>query len=108
MTMAINPVSISTNALDALANAAAARTQAPAATPASSPSTPSFDQLLTSLTQSQNDSDALVQGVATGSDSASLDQMMIGLEENDVNFRVTMAIRDKLVSAYEEVMKMQI
>ncbi len=105
--MAINPVSISSGALTALQNAAAAKAQAPAASAADSQATPSFDQVLSSLSQSQDGSDELVQQLAAG-DSVDLHQVMIGLQENDINFRVTMAIRDKLVGAYQEVMKMQI
>jgi flagellar hook-basal body complex protein FliE len=33
---------------------------------------------------------------------------MIATEENDVNFRVALAIRDKLVDAYREMMRMSI
>jgi flagellar hook-basal body complex protein FliE len=67
----------------------------------------SFQKMLSSLNQSQNDSDNLVQKLALGED-VDLHQVMIGLEENDVNFRVSLAIRDKLVDAYREVMRMQI
>jgi flagellar hook-basal body complex protein FliE len=104
--------------MNALRDAAAAKIKAPAAaTPAagsavtgstSAGATPSFDQLLNSLTQSQGQSDGLVQQLATGGDATDLSQVMIGLSENDINFRVTLAIRDKLVDAYQEVMKMQV
>ena len=67
----------------------------------------SFQKMLSALNQSQNDTDALVQKLALGED-VDLHQVMIGLEENDVNFRVSLAIRDKLVDAYREVMRMQI
>jgi flagellar hook-basal body complex protein FliE len=105
--MAINPVSFSPDALAALKEAAAAKSQAASNTTATQANVPSFDQLLSSLTQSQNQSDDLIQQLAGGG-SVDLHQVMIGLEENDINFRVTMAIRDKLVDAYKEVMRMQV
>ena len=37
-----------------------------------------------------------------------LHQVMIATEENDVNFRVALAIRDKLVEAYRSVMQMSV
>jgi flagellar hook-basal body complex protein FliE len=41
-------------------------------------------------------------------ESVDLHQVMIGLEENSVNFNVALGIRDKLVEAYREVMRMQV
>ncbi len=69
--------------------------------------TQSFEQMLSSLDQSQQSADDLVQKLSLG-ENVDLHQVMIGLEENDVNFRVALAIRDKLVDAYREVMRMQI
>lgn len=67
----------------------------------------SFEDMLASLNESQFQSDQLVQKLALG-ENVDLHQVMIGLEENDVNFRVALAIRDRLVEAYREVMRMQI
>ena len=67
----------------------------------------SFDQMLSSLSQSEQQADDLVKRLSMG-ESVDLHQVMIGLEETDVNFRVAMAIRDKLVDAYREVMRMQV
>lgn len=66
-----------------------------------------FEQVLSALNQSQQQSDDLVQKLSLG-ENVDLHQVMIGLEENDVNFRVALAIRDRLVDAYREVMRMQI
>lgn len=67
----------------------------------------SFSQIIDSLNQSQQNTDSLVEQLASGG-NVDLHNVTIGLEENDVNFRVAMAIRDKLVEAYQEVMRMQI
>ncbi|MCL4559616.1 MAG: flagellar hook-basal body complex protein FliE [Chloroflexi bacterium] len=66
-----------------------------------------FSQVLDTLNQSQNESDNLIQQLASGED-VDLHQVMIATEENDVNFRVAIAIRDRLVDAYREVMRMSV
>jgi len=66
-----------------------------------------FLNVLDSLNASQNTADTLLQQLAAGQD-VDLHQVMIATEENDVNFRVAMAIRDKLVDAYREVMRMSV
>ncbi len=67
----------------------------------------SFQEALDALSQSQQNSDALMQKLALGED-VDLHQVMIAAEENDVNFRVAVAIRDKLVEAYREIMRMAV
>ena len=66
-----------------------------------------FNQVLNSLNESQTNVDSLVTQLASGKDVDVAD-VMITSTENDVNFRVAMAIRDKLVDAYREVMRMNI
>ena len=66
-----------------------------------------FEDMLSSLNQSQSNSDALVQKLAQG-ENVDLHTVMIGMEENNVNFNVALGIRDKLVEAYREVMRMQV
>lgn len=67
----------------------------------------SFNQVLNTLNNSQTNADSLVTQLATGKDVDVAD-VMIATTENDVNFRVAMAIRDKLVDAYREVMRMNV
>jgi flagellar hook-basal body complex protein FliE len=67
----------------------------------------SFDSLLNSLNQSQNNSDALIQKLAAGED-VDLHQVMIATEQADISMRVALAIRDKLVDSYREVMRMSV
>jgi flagellar hook-basal body complex protein FliE len=66
-----------------------------------------FKQALDSLSQSQNASDALIQKLAAG-ENVDLHQVMIASEQTDIRFRVALAMRDKLVEAYHEVMRMQV
>jgi flagellar hook-basal body complex protein FliE len=67
----------------------------------------SFDQVLNSLSDSQQNVDSLTNDLASGG-TADVANVMVAAEENDVNFRVTLAIRDRLVDAYREVMRMSI
>lgn len=67
----------------------------------------SFGDVLNSLNQSQQTSDNLVAKLA-GGENVDLHNLMIAAEENDVNFRITMAIRDRLVDAYREMMRMSV
>jgi len=69
--------------------------------------TQSFGDMLTSLNQSQQNSDDLVAKMARGED-VDLHTVMIALEENNVNFNVAVGIRDRLIEAYREVMRMQV
>jgi len=69
--------------------------------------THSFGEVLNSLNESQQSSDNQVNLLASGG-NVDLHNLMITSEENDVNFRVTMAIRDRLVDAYREVMRMSV
>jgi flagellar hook-basal body complex protein FliE len=66
-----------------------------------------FSDVLTTLSKSDQNANDLVQQLSTGQ-NVNIDQVMIGIEENDVNFQVAMGIRDKLVQAYNQVMNMQV
>ena len=67
----------------------------------------SFQQALDALSQSQLESDTLIQKLAAGED-VDIHQVMIAAEETDVQFRVALAIRDRLVETYREVMRMNV
>lgn len=66
-----------------------------------------FQDILNSLSQSENNVDQLSESFAAGGD-VDIHQIMIAAEENDINFRVAMGIRDRLVDAYREVMRMSV
>jgi flagellar hook-basal body complex protein FliE len=83
------------------------------AQPGSNPAEPaasggiSFQQALDSLSQTQAESDTLIQKLAAGED-VDIHQVMIAAEETDIQFRIAMAIRDRLVDSYREVMRMNV
>ncbi len=66
-----------------------------------------FSQALDSLSQSQASSDALIQQLAAG-EEVDVHQVMIAVEETDINFRIALAIRDRLIEAYRDVMRMAV
>ncbi len=67
----------------------------------------SFGDVLNSLNESSQTADAMLTKLASGED-VDIADVMIASTENDVNFRVAMAIRDKLVDAYREIMRMSV
>jgi flagellar hook-basal body complex protein FliE len=66
-----------------------------------------FQDILESLNQSQATSDELIKKLAAGED-VDVHQVMIAFEETDTNFRVAMAIRDRLVDAYKDLKAIQV
>lgn len=66
-----------------------------------------FEQALEGLNQSQEYSDNLIQQLAAGED-VDIHNVMIAAEQTDINFRIAVAIRDKLVDAYREIMRMSV
>lgn len=66
-----------------------------------------FQELLNSLSETENTSDTMMQQFAAGGD-VDLHELMIAMEQTDVNFKVAMNIQGKLVSAYQEIMRMQV
>lgn len=66
-----------------------------------------FGKILQSLNDSQQQSDELMSKLAAG-ENVDVHDAMITLQENDINFRVAMAIRDHLVDAYRQMMNMSV
>ncbi len=67
----------------------------------------SFSQALDALSQTQAQSDDLIAKLAAGED-VDIHQVMIAMEQTDISFRIALAIRDRLVEAYREVMRMTV
>jgi flagellar hook-basal body complex protein FliE len=76
------------------------------------PSKVSFsDALKNSLEQvsnSQKTAEELSQKFAMGDDSVSLSDTMIAMQKSSIAFQATVQVRNKLVSAYHEIMNMQV
>ena len=66
-----------------------------------------FGQALDALNTQQLSSDQLIQQLAAG-ENVDVHNVMIAAEQTDVAFRIAIAMRDQLVTAYQEMMRMQI
>ena len=68
------------------------------------------DMLKTSLSevnQIQKDADLAIQKLAAG-DEKDIHQTMIALEKAEISFKLMMQVRNKIIEAYQEVMRMQV
>jgi flagellar hook-basal body complex protein FliE len=61
---------------------------------------------LQKVDQMQLDADAQAEKVAMG--GGNLHEMSLSLEEADVSMRLAMKVRNKLVEAYQEIMRMSV
>ena len=70
---------------------------------------PGFTELLgrsiDQVEQRQQEADRAMQDLATGS-RRTLHETMIQVEKADISFRLLMAVRSKLVQAYQEISRM--
>ena len=55
----------------------------------------------------QKEADAAIDDLALG-DNKDVVQTIIAMEKADISFRLMMQVRNKIVQAYEEVMRMQV
>ena len=62
---------------------------------------------INTVNQAKIEADQAVQELATGNEK-DIHQTMIALEKAEVSFQLMMQVRNKIVSAYEEIMRMQI
>lgn len=87
-------------------------TEMPAATkPAGTNGADSFANVLKdSLTQVnslQHEADQAIQSLATGG-PATLHDTMLAVEKAELSFKLMMQVRNKIVEAYQEVLRMQV
>lgn len=87
-----------------------AKSQAPSETPATSG--PEFGSMLKNAIDHVNDlqkaSSTLATQVESGDGGASLVKAMIASQKSSVAFQATLQVRNKLVSAYQDIMNMPI
>ncbi|HZY19154.1 MAG TPA: flagellar hook-basal body complex protein FliE [Ramlibacter sp.] len=111
--MNIPPVAsgLPTPLLDALRRNAA--DQARQATPAvAAPSSPSFvnalDQALRSVSATQHEAGALAEAFQADPSGVSLEQAMVAMQKSQIGFQSALHVRNRLVSAYSDIMNMQV
>lgn len=100
---------ISTEQLLSQIRALGRELQAPAAESAGAPA---FADLLRSsldaVNEAQQHSAALKVGFETGEGDATLAEVMIAAQKADLSFRAVAEVRNKLVTAYQEIMNMPV
>jgi flagellar hook-basal body complex protein FliE len=64
-------------------------------------------EAIASINDIQQGANQAVEALATGQ-SQNIHQAMIALQQADISFQLMMQIRNKLVTAYEEIQRMQI
>jgi flagellar hook-basal body complex protein FliE len=66
-----------------------------------------LSQAFNQINQSQNEADQLVTQMVNGNVN-DLHNVMIAVEKAEIMLRLAVQVRDKAVSAYQEVMRMQV
>jgi flagellar hook-basal body complex protein FliE len=67
-----------------------------------------LNNALGTVNQSMTSADQMVTGLADGSSNADLHSVMIAMQKADVLLKTTVQVRDRVVAAYQEIMRMQI
>ncbi len=63
-------------------------------------------QSIDNVNEVQHDAKAMVDGFETGTSDASLAEVMVSVQKANVSFQAMVQVRNKLVEAYNDVMKM--
>ncbi len=110
--MSLPPISsgLPTPLLDALRRNAAQQGRAPQVAPAAQ--APSFgnalDQALRSVSSAQQEAASLADGFQADPGSVSLEQAMVSMQKAQIGFQSALHVRNRLVSAYSDIMNMQV
>jgi len=63
---------------------------------------------LDQVNQSQKKAERMSEAFMSGDDKVSLSDTMISMQKANINFQTTLQVRNKLVSAYQDIMNMQV
>jgi flagellar hook-basal body complex protein FliE len=77
------------------------------ATPQPPANVPSFKDVLAEVQRLQNGADPTIKQLVAG-EIKDVTEAMVAVEKADVSFQTMMAVRNKAVPAYEEIMRMQV
>lgn len=65
-------------------------------------------QALGSVSHTQNQAARLQREVQLGNPQVSLEETMVAMQKAQIGFQATLTVRNRLVSAYSEIMNMQV
>jgi flagellar hook-basal body complex protein FliE len=63
---------------------------------------------LDQVSSTQNKAEVMSQRFAQGDDSVNLSDVMISMQKASISFQATVQVRNKLVSAYQDISNMQV
>ncbi len=66
-----------------------------------------LQESLSEVNRLQQEADQAITALATG-DNVSVHDTMIAMEQADVSFRLMMEVRNKIVEAYQEILRTQV
>jgi len=64
-----------------------------------------MEETINTISQIREDADKAVRELASGGD---VTQAIVAMEKADMSFQLMVEVRNKLVNAYEEIMRMQV
>jgi flagellar hook-basal body complex protein FliE len=67
-----------------------------------------MSQALGAVSQQQNQATALQRELQLDNPAVSLEQTMVAMQKAQIGFQSVLAVRNRLVSAYSEIMNMQV
>jgi flagellar hook-basal body complex protein FliE len=67
-----------------------------------------FKNSIDSVNSTQQQAESLAQAFETGAPNADLASVMVAMQKANISFQAMVQVRNKLVSAYQEVMNMQV
>lgn len=67
-----------------------------------------LSQSLEKVNALQQDADKAIESLVAGNPQQTIHDTMIAVSKADLAFRLTMQVRNKIVEAYQEVMRMQV
>jgi flagellar hook-basal body complex protein FliE len=80
--------------------------------PAAGAEGPSFQQAMTQalrgVSEAQNDAVRMQREVQLDNPTVSLEETMVAMQKASIGFQAALQVRNKLVSAYSEIMNMQV
>ena len=106
--MEISPVRMpATNALDKIASAATKKTGT-AADEGGSSFAALIEQSLSQVNASQTAADTATHDWQLGRNGVSIEDAMVSVQKANISFSTAVQVRNKLVSAYNDIMNMQL
>lgn len=85
-----------------------AGTTAPAEAAAGGSFQASMAAALRGVSDSQNDATALQRELQLGNPEVGIEQTMLAMQKSSIGFQATLAVRNRLVQAYSDIMNMQV